>query len=134
MSLAAGDIKTAVQKMRLKGLAVPKDYIANFDKAFLTFQFQVIYCPKDKKLRHLNDPEDSLHADSLKEHKDLSFLGKILDEEITEKIVKGEIDPISHKVLKIDFTSELLIRNVSKIQTKGKRDRLSITSNRKEGK
>jgi exonuclease 1 len=127
VSQANGDIKKAVQQMKLKGLQVPKDYIENFDRAFLTFQYQVIYCPLDCKIKHLNDPEDSFHSESLKEQNDLSFLGEILDDEIAQKIVKGQIDPITHKELKLDLASELLIHNVAKIEIKTKRTNQTST-------
>ena len=48
-----GDVKEALKNMEKKKLVIPENYIENFDKAFLTFHFQTIYCPLDKKLKHL---------------------------------------------------------------------------------
>lgn len=115
LTQAAGDIKSAVNTMRLKGLTVPKDYLENFDKAFLTFNYQVVYWPLDNKLKHLNDPEDSINSETLKEQDDLSFLGEFLDENLVEKVVNGEIDPISHEELKLDQASEMRIECAAKI-------------------
>ena len=45
-----------------------------FEKAFLTFKFQVIYCPFEKKMKHLSDINNTIYTYI---HKyDLSFLGK----------------------------------------------------------
>jgi len=109
--------------MRLKGLTVPDDYLEKFDKAFLTFKYQLIYCPFDLKCKHLNDPDDSIHSESLKEHDDLSFLGAIQDTETSRKIANGTIDPITLNELKLDPVSVLLIQTASKIEIKSKRDK-----------
>ena len=45
-----------------------------FEKAFLTFKFQVIYCPIEKKMKYLSDISNTIYTSI---HKyDLSFLGK----------------------------------------------------------
>lgn len=43
ISESGGDIELALNRMRLKGLEVPENYIENFERAFLTFHFQVVY-------------------------------------------------------------------------------------------
>lgn len=117
-----GDIKSALQKIKAKGLTVPKDYYENFEKAFLTFNFQVVYCPLDQKLKHLNDPNKSIHGDSLKEQDDISFLGDFIDEETFKQIVVGDLDPITHNKLKLDAKVETMIHEVSKLKLKSKRE------------
>ena len=119
---ANGDIKLALQKIKAKGLIVPKDYLANFNKAFLTFNFQIVYCPLDQKLKHLNDPDKSIHSSSLKDQDDISYLGEFIDEDLFSKIVTGDVDPITHKNLTLDLKVVTKIHEVSKIKNKSKRD------------
>jgi 5'-3' exonuclease len=87
----------------------PRDMIELFEKAFLTFKFQVVYCPKEKRMKYFNDMNDTIYT-FLHKYNDVSFLGKytyiniyfkhlfrIYDDETAHKIVFGIIDPISHK-------------------------------------
>jgi exonuclease-1 len=46
-----------------------------FEKAFLTFKFQVVYCPKEKRMRYLNDITETIYTQIYK-YDDLTFLGK----------------------------------------------------------
>ena len=118
ISESNGDIEMAISRMSLKGLDVPSDYSVNFSKAFLTFYFQIVYWPLQKKLRYLNDPQDTFHLDSFNEEEDKSFLGTFIDEKLFESVVKGNIDPITHKPLRLDLTTELEIHKVAKIRSK----------------
>jgi exonuclease-1 len=47
-----------------------------FEKAFLTFKFQVVYCTKEKKMKYMNDIENTIYT-SIHKH-NLSFLGKYI--------------------------------------------------------
>ena len=47
----------------------------SYEKAFLTFKFQVVYCPLEKKMRHFNNIDET-HYTFIQKFKDLSFLGK----------------------------------------------------------
>lgn len=87
--------------LKNKRLNVPKDYLTAIDKAFLTFQFQVVYSPQEGRLTYLRDSEDSLHSESLKDHSDLAFLGELYEGEILDKIVKGDVDPSTHEEITI---------------------------------
>jgi exonuclease 1 len=79
---------------------VPLDYEKNFEKALLTFKFQVVYCPDQRKLIHLNDPSTHPLGPLLVNYPDLSFLGEQLDQEIAIKVCTGEIDPMTRQEFK----------------------------------
>ena len=79
-----------------------------FEKAFLTFRYQVVYCPKRKEMVYSNSITEGKYFFIEKYRKDLSFLGKIYDKEITRQIVFGEIDPITH----VRFDNGKMIQNV----------------------
>lgn len=55
---------------------IPETYEEDFMRAFLTFKFQRVYCPKRQKLVTLHDQAESPHGSELKRIKDVSFLGK----------------------------------------------------------
>ena len=56
---ADDNIQNILKKVRREGkLLVPFDYEKNFEKAFLTFKFQLVYCPIKEDLVHLNDPAE----------------------------------------------------------------------------
>lgn len=63
---------------------------------------------------------NSYHNESLEEQKNKDFWGEFIDEELFQKIVKGEIDPSDYKPLKLDSYSEASIDKVAKITIKPK--------------
>lgn len=76
-------------------LHIPKKYEKKYRKAYLTFKFQRIFCPKTMKLSHVEDPVESPHGSELKLQKTLDFLGKDMEPEVAQKIAFGDIDPVS---------------------------------------
>ncbi len=54
---------------------IPRDFEQNFEKAFLTFKFQVIYCPMEKRMKHFSDIEKTIYT-FIHKFDDKSFLGK----------------------------------------------------------
>jgi len=60
---------------------LPSKYAKKFKKAFLTFKFQLVYCPKEQELVHLNSVEDHEYGEDLKKFDDWKFLGKNLTKE-----------------------------------------------------
>lgn len=58
---ACGDLEMIIRQLKLDQFKVPENYLDSFNKAFLTFHFQVVYCPKSKRLVYLSDPKTSLH-------------------------------------------------------------------------
>ena len=55
---------------------IPDNYEQEYKKAFLTFKFQRVYCPKRQKIVMLNEITDCPHGSELAKFKDTSFLGK----------------------------------------------------------
>lgn len=95
---ADSDIKSILKKLRREGKhLIPAEYETMFEKAFLTFKFQLVYCPEKKGLVHLNDPDTHPYGHILKNYANLDFLGKRIEDEIAHEIAKGEIDPNSHR-------------------------------------
>ena len=80
------------------------DTIKKYEKTFLTFRYQVVYCPREKKMKYFNDIKNDHNYSFLNKYKnDLSFLG-VLDFDNIDKYIKGEINPITKK--EIDENNE----------------------------
>ena len=80
------------------------ELIEKFEKAFLTFRYQVVYCPIEKKLRYFSDIKKSKYKFVSKYLNNLDFLGTTeVDEEMVKKTTFGEVDPITH--LPFDFSN-----------------------------
>lgn len=58
---------------------IPNNYEQNFEKALLTFKFQLVYCPIQKDLVHLHDPSKHPLGSLLINYPNLDFLGEKLD-------------------------------------------------------
>jgi exonuclease 1 len=70
------DIKLILKKIANEGrYQVPIDYQTLFQKAMLTFKFQVVYDPLREQLVHLNNPETHPLGALLINYPDLNFLG-----------------------------------------------------------
>lgn len=90
------DISKILKFIRREGkLLVPADYERTYEKALLTFKFQLVYCPTEKKLVHLHDPETHELGKRLLNYISLDFLGQRMPEDVARKIAKGEIDPMT---------------------------------------
>ena len=74
------------------------ELLNKFEKAFLTFRYQIVYCPIEKKLKYFEDIYKTKYRFAKKYFDDLKFLGNInIDENLVKKIVYGEVDPITYK-------------------------------------
>ena len=81
-----------------------EELIEKFEKAFLTFRYQVVYCPIEKKLRYFSDIKKTKYKFASKYMNNLDFLGTTeVDEELVKKTTFGEVDPITH--LPFDFSN-----------------------------
>lgn len=69
--------KDSLQLLRLsnKGVNFPNNMEELFEKAFLTFKFQVIFCPIERKMKYFNQIKETTYT-FIHKHQDLSFLGK----------------------------------------------------------
>lgn len=59
---------------------IPSKYEKKFKKAFLTFKFQRVFCPKRQKIVHLEEVLDNPHGSELAQFEKLHWLGKDLEE------------------------------------------------------
>ena len=92
------DLKNIVKKIRREGkLLIPQDYEKNFERAFLTFKFQHVFCPEKRELIHLNDPNQHPMGKVLSTYPSTDFLGEKMDPDLTLSIALGHVDPISRK-------------------------------------
>ena len=74
------------------------ELLNKFEKAFLTFRYQIVYCPIEKKLKYFDDIYKTKYRFAKKYFDNLDFLGNInIDENLVKKIVYGEVDPITYK-------------------------------------
>ena len=56
-------------------LVIPEHYSKDFKKAFLTFKFQRVYCPRRQKLVMLHEITENEHGSELTKMKETAFLG-----------------------------------------------------------
>jgi len=79
------DIQKILKFIRREGkFIVPQDYETTFEKALLTFKFQLVYCPVLEDLVHLNDPESHPLGCLLKNYASLDFLGRRISKDIAQ--------------------------------------------------
>lgn len=95
------DLPLILRRIRREGkYMVPVDYEANFEKALLTFKFQIVFSPDKNELIHLNDPETHPLGELLSKHDSTDFLGQKIDKELAVSICRGDIDPITREKYK----------------------------------
>jgi exonuclease-1 len=101
------DLKNIVKKIRREGkLLIPPDYEKNFEKAFLTFKFQYVFCPEKRQLIHLNNPKEHTMGELLNTYETKDFLGEQMDSDLVLSIARGHVDPItkqSYEILMKDW-------------------------------
>jgi hypothetical protein len=90
------NIKGIISSVSTKYI-IPKDYETNFSRAFLTFKFQVVFCPITKRQRYLGEIENTEYKE-INNISDKSFLGVIQDQLIAQGISDGVIDPNTNKL------------------------------------
>lgn len=66
--------RDVIMNIKRGNKSIPADFEENFEKAFLTFKFQVIYCPKEKRMRHFNEIDNTIYT-FIHKYQDISFLG-----------------------------------------------------------
>ena len=71
--------------------------IKRYEKSFLTFRYQVVYCPVEKKMKYFRDVNGKCYYFLNKYKNDLSFLGNthLNDTNYLERYIKGNINPIT---------------------------------------
>ncbi|KAJ1647379.1 Rad2 nuclease [Coemansia asiatica] len=86
----SSSLDTAVELMRADRLQVPENYEEQVARADLTFMYQRVYDPANKRLDHVGPL--GAGAPSIEE---MSFLGDMREPEIAHGIAMGRIDPIT---------------------------------------
>ena len=69
--------------------------IKAYEKTFLTFRYQVVYCPLEKKFKYFRDIHNKQYYFLDKYKNDLSFLGNTEINFDLEKYIKGFINPMT---------------------------------------
>jgi hypothetical protein len=70
--------------------------LKKYKDAELTFKYQIIFDTREKRERHLNDLPKDLNND-------LSFLGKIKEDEIAIKTADGTLNPMTLQKFEYDI-------------------------------
>lgn len=69
------DYKDTAKLLKLQNFNLSDTIEKDFERAFLTFKFQVVFCPLEKKYRYFNDIDSTIYT-NIKSYTDLSFLGQ----------------------------------------------------------
>lgn len=89
--------------------------IKRYEMTFLTFRYQVVYCPREKRMKYFHDINEKCYQFLDKYKNDLSFLGNTeLDVDIDEYI-KGYINPITKKKIDDNCDKYYISNNVTEI-------------------
>jgi len=80
--------KRAIQSIKMNtNKVVPNNYARDFERAWLTFQHQTVFCPDLRKLVHLHFVESESTEESF------DFVGPLYDNSLAKKVAKGEVHP-----------------------------------------
>ena len=87
--------------------------IKRYEKTFLTFRYQVVYCPREKKMKYFHDINEKCYHFLDKYKSDLSFLGntELVNTNIDEYI-KGHINPITKKKIEDNCDKYYIAKSV----------------------
>ena len=112
----------AMSALRDEGkLKIPSKYEKKFRKAFLTFKFQRVFCPKRQKLVHLEEVAENPHGSELLAfEKKINWLGKDMEEQEAKDIAYGVIDPVTREVFSVSANEMSIVYKVLKRQNPNK--------------
>ncbi|KAK4096743.1 hypothetical protein N658DRAFT_501226 [Parathielavia hyrcaniae] len=81
-----------VRMLRFDGKhQVPETYLDEFRQAELTFLHQRVFCPKQRDIVLLTEPEPSVNVD------DMPFIGAPVETELARAIAAGDVNPITRE-------------------------------------
>ncbi|XP_065833500.1 exonuclease 1-like [Oscarella lobularis] len=84
-----------IRLMRMSGMKkVPEDYAEEFEKADMTFLYQVVFDPIEETRKPLNELPDGLQEE------ELTFSGMYFSPRKSKQISYGKMNPIDHGVFK----------------------------------
>ena len=86
--------------------------IKRYEKSFLTFRYQVVYCPIEKKMKYFHNINEKSYPFLDKYKNDLSFLGNTEFKDINiDEYVKGKINPITKINIDEDNNTYFISKN-----------------------
>ncbi|KAJ5820102.1 hypothetical protein N7474_005693 [Penicillium riverlandense] len=89
-------VERALRMLQFEGsYQIPRDYLANFKQAELTFLYQRVFCPKAGKLVTLSPPDDDVNLD------ELPFIGGDVAPEIAAGVACGDLDPTTKGLIEL---------------------------------
>ena len=87
--------------------------IKRYEKTFLTFRYQVVYCPREKKMKYFHDINEKCYHFLDKYKSDLSFLGNTeLASTNIDEYIKGHINPITKKKIEDNYDKYYIAKSV----------------------
>ncbi|KAG3117852.1 hypothetical protein PI124_g4299 [Phytophthora idaei] len=126
------EILTALQQQ--KGSSVPENYPEHFYSAILTYRHQLVFDPRDAKLKMLSPLDVSKDILPLVD-KGLHFLGNVeLRDDVVANIAAGEIHPMTHESYAWKDTAAAALLDEQRTTSKPKTSRTrSSTSSESSG-
>jgi len=105
------NVENLLKKWRMDSkMDIPQEYEEKFYKAFLTFKFQRVFCPRQRKMTHVNELNLDKFEEAIKESMNIGSLGKILQNpEILTPILIKKLKGF----LEIDKELEFLGKNMT---------------------
>ncbi|KAL3672965.1 hypothetical protein V7S43_002265 [Phytophthora oleae] len=111
-----------------KGSAVPEDYAERFYSAILTYRHQLVFDPRDAKLKLLTPLDVSKHILPLVD-KGLHFLGNVeLRDDVVASIASGQIHPVTHESYVWKDTAAAVLQEEEQSASNSARTRSSTSS------
>mmetsp|Transcript_5428 Transcript_5428/g.8007 ORF Transcript_5428/g.8007 Transcript_5428/m.8007 type:complete len:577 (+) Transcript_5428:79-1809(+) len=101
-------IERILAHLSRQSIHIPEEYQQEFEKAYLTFKYQTVWCPLEETLRPL---EKGMHEEPHQQGDHLDFLGAMKDPDIGKAIAECIIDPMTH---------ESFLQNVKRIPTRSR--------------
>lgn len=88
--------------LNMKSLVVTQEYRDAFILANITFKYQLVFCPLQRKQIRLNPPPANITEDQLQ------YAGKEMDVNVAFQLALGNCDPITLKVVH-DFNPDKVV-------------------------
>ncbi|KAG5366536.1 Exodeoxyribonuclease 1 [Yarrowia sp. B02] len=89
-----------IKALSMDGYSSTPDFLERFHAANYTFLYQRVYCPEERRLVHLNEPEDELDPQ-------IDFhIGSELPHGLSRAIATGLVHPRTHKSFPVKKTAK----------------------------
>ncbi|KAK9235671.1 hypothetical protein V1525DRAFT_380985 [Lipomyces kononenkoae] len=112
----------ALKFMRFEGkITIPPNFMADFERADKTFQYQRVFCPVQQKVVMWNEP-----VDPLPEELDY-YIGRNIDPALALQIATGKVDPATNELIVDDTQIRIVGENVNGTALKISKEGQNIT-------